>query len=59
MWMGQQGHRIVAAGGVVATRRTDFVVAPRGMVDSVSVRALNEPDEWGPSDHCRLEIMVS
>ena len=29
------------------------------MADSVSVRALNEPEQWGPSDHCRLEIEVS
>ena len=42
-----------------ATRQLDYVFASRGMADSVSVRALNEPDEWGPSDHCRLEIMVS
>ena len=42
-----------------ATRQLDYVFASRGMADSVRVRALNEPDEWGPSDHCRLEIMVS
>ncbi len=42
-----------------ATRQLDFVFASRDIADSVSVRALNEPDEWGPSDHCRLEITVS
>ena len=42
-----------------ATRQLDYVFASRGMVDSVNVRAINEPDEWGPSDHCRLEITVS
>ena len=42
-----------------ATRQLDFVFASRGMADSVSVRALNGPEEWGPSDHCRLEITVS
>ncbi len=42
-----------------ATRQLDFVFASRGMADSVSVRAVNEPHEWGPSDHCRLEIQVS
>ena len=42
-----------------ATRQLDFVFASRGMADSVSVRALNEPEQWGPSDHCRLEIEVS
>ena len=42
-----------------ATRQLDFVFASRGLADSVHVRALNEPDEWGPSDHCRVEIEVS
>ncbi len=42
-----------------AERQLDYVFASRGMADSVRVRALNEPDEWGPSDHCRLEITVS
>ena len=42
-----------------ATRQLDFVFASRGMADSVSVRALNEPEQWGLSDHCRLEIKVS
>ena len=41
-----------------ATRQLDFVFASESMVDSVMVRALNHPDEWGPSDHCRLEIIV-
>ena len=42
-----------------ATRQLDFVFASRALASSVRVRALNEPDEWGPSDHCRLEIEVS
>lgn len=42
-----------------ATRQLDFVFASKGMADSVCVRALNEPEQWGPSDHCRLEIEVS
>lgn len=42
-----------------ATRQLDFVFASKGMADSVSVRALNEPGEWGPSDHCRVVIEVS
>ena len=42
-----------------ATRQLDFVFASKGMADSVSVRAINEPEEWGPSDHCRLQIKVS
>ncbi len=42
-----------------ATRQLDFVFASRGLGDTVRVRALNAPDEWGPSDHCRLEIEVA
>ena len=42
-------------------RQLDFVFASKGMADSVCVRALNDPDpdKWGPSDHCRIEITVS
>lgn len=36
----------------------DFVFASESMADSVRVSALNGPDEWGPSDHCRVEILV-
>ena len=42
-----------------ATRQLDFVFASRGMADSVRVRALNEPEQWGPSDHCRVEIEIT
>lgn len=41
-----------------ATRQLDFVFASRGFADRVRVSALNEPDDWGPSDHCRVEIEV-
>ena len=41
-----------------ATRQLDYVFASRDLADSVRVRALNEPDQWGPSDHCRLEIQI-
>ncbi len=42
-----------------ASFQDDYVFASKGFSDTVSVRALNSPDEWGPSDHCRLEILVS
>ena len=42
-----------------ATRQLDFSFASKGLAQPTSVRALNEQDEWGPSDHCRLEIEVS
>ena len=41
-----------------ATRQLDFVFASTGLSDHLKVRALNEPEQWGPSDHCRLEIEV-
>jgi hypothetical protein len=41
-----------------ATRQLDFVFASASLVDRIQVRALNHPDEWGPSDHCRLLIEV-
>ena len=42
-----------------ATRQLDYVFASRELTDSLSVRALNAPDEWGPSDHCRIEIEIA
>lgn len=42
-----------------ATRQLDYVFASKGFADVISVRALNSPGEWGPSDHCRIEILVS
>ncbi len=41
-----------------ATRQLDFVFASQSMADSLCVRALNGVAQWGPSDHCRLEIIV-
>ena len=42
-----------------ATNQLDFVFASQSMVESVEVRALNGVEEWGPSDHCRIEIVVT
>jgi hypothetical protein len=41
-----------------ATRQLDFVFASKSLTDEVGVKALNEPEDWGPSDHCRVEITV-
>ena len=41
-----------------AAHQLDFVFASESMADSVRVSALNSPDDWGPSDHCRVEILV-
>ena len=42
-----------------ATRQLDFAFVSRRIAHSVQVSALNEPSQWGPSDHCRLEIEVA
>ena len=42
-----------------ATRQLDFVFVSESLAESVCVRALNEPGQWGPSDHCRLQIEIS
>ena len=41
-----------------ATRQLDFVFASTRLANHVSVSALNDPDRWGPSDHCLIEIEV-
>jgi endonuclease/exonuclease/phosphatase family metal-dependent hydrolase len=40
------------------TRQLDFVFASERLAERVRVRALNAADQWGPSDHCRVEIEV-
>ena len=42
-----------------AQNQLDYAFASRGFHKSVSVRALNAVEEWGPSDHCRLLIEVN
>jgi endonuclease/exonuclease/phosphatase family metal-dependent hydrolase len=39
-----------------ATRQLDFVFASTDFVGRIDVRALNEPSDWGPSDHCQVWI---
>lgn len=41
-----------------ASRQLDFVFASKSIADRVRVRALNEVEEWGPSDHCRVSIEI-
>jgi len=36
----------------------DFAFASRGFHESINVRALNEVEQWGSSDHCRLLIEI-
>lgn len=42
-----------------ATRQLDFVFASESIADRVQTVALNRPEEWGPSDHCRIRIEVT
>ena len=41
-----------------AAHQLDFVWASRSIAERVRVRAVNSVDEWGPSDHCRIEILI-
>ncbi len=42
-----------------ATRQLDFVFASNGLAEQCQVSARNEPDAWGPSDHCQVHIVVA
>ena len=41
-----------------AENQLDYAFASRGFHEDIKVRAMNEPKEWGSSDHCRLLIEV-
>ena len=41
-----------------ATEQLDFVFASESMTESLTVTAMNGVHQWGPSDHCRIEIAV-
>ena len=41
-----------------AANQLDYVFASRGFHEQIKVRALNSPDQWGPSDHCRILIEI-
>ncbi len=41
-----------------ARDQLDFVFVTRGLSDRIHVKALDNPDEWGPSDHCRIAIDI-
>ena len=45
-------------GPKTAVNQLDYAFASRGFHEKVSVRAMNDIEEWGPSDHCRLMIEV-
>ena len=39
-----------------ANLQLDYVFASRPIAHRLTVRALNDPNDWGPSDHCRIVI---
>ena len=41
-----------------ATRQRDFVFASQGLSERLRVSARNAPGQWGPSDHCQVDIEV-
>jgi exonuclease III len=47
-----------AQGPAGAQRQLDFVFASRSLAERVTTRALNDVEEWGASDHCRVAIEV-
>ena len=48
-----------AGGGPdTAVNQLDYAFASCGFHRRVSVRAMNDVEEWGPSDHCRLVMKV-
>ena len=42
-----------------SNNQLDYAFASRGFHEKVTVRALNDVEEWGASDHCRLLIEVA
>lgn len=41
-----------------ATRQLDFVFASRSLGANLQVEALNAVEQWGPSDHCQIQIRI-
>ena len=52
-------YHTVKQSPATAQNQLDYVFASSGFHESVTVRALNGVDEWGPSDHCRILIEVA
>ena len=41
-----------------ATRQLDFVFASTAVAPAIRTWARNRPEEWGPSDHCIIQIEI-
>ena len=49
----------VSQAPATAAIQLDHVFVSRGLHNDVAVRAMNDVDEWGSSDHCRIVIDVA
>lgn len=52
-------HRLKKADPATGKYQLDYVYVTANLVDRVSTRALNDGDEWGPSDHCQVLIDIA
>ena len=43
---------------VSASRQLDFVFTSSEIAQNCEVSALNDPEDWGPSDHCVIQIRL-
>lgn len=58
-YLSPQQMKDMKANRVLSGNQLDYVFVSRGFHKSVSVHAMNKtPNEWGPSDHCRIVIEV-
>ena len=51
-------HKLMRSGAAHTGHQLDYVFASKGFDQDVSVRAMNAPEHWGSSDHCRILIDV-
>lgn len=51
-------HKLMRSGAAHTGHQLDYVFASKGFDQSISVRAMNAPERWGSSDHCRILIGV-
>lgn len=49
-------HRLKRGDPATGRYQLDYVYVTGDLVDRVSTRALNDGEEWGPSDHCQVII---
>lgn len=43
---------------IISGNQLDYVFASQGFGDNVRAYAVNCPEQWGPSDHCRIRIDI-